>query len=237
MNNKTMIKRLALHLVVLCIIVGVAVGIVTWIGDLAEGMENDNRKKEADLAVIMEESERIKGKISRYSQAMPLYEKLHDAKGESRLLLSRDKATVVLQEMKDKYLIDDLKVTINPLSPMTEKGFTGRTMQGVKSSINIKTSFFTDELMLEFIRDLRASMQGTIGVDKITFKWGEEKSLEGKSEDPTVPERAGDTPEVESTIDLAWYGIQPISEEEQKKAQQQIEQTIAPFMMMGAPPQ
>lgn len=212
MSKSRLIKRLAKEITIATMVLTVAGGLTAWCVSLADEAEENARNENTALLQAINENTMLKNKLAQLKDALPLYKKLYTEDGESRLSLNRDMASAVFERLREKHVIQDLRVIIAPIQPSEDPAAKKPSVQVIQSPITFSMAAFSDVQVAQFMDELAAALPGQLRFNRIMVTNSRPASLLPSPPDDT-PSQDKNEPNVRVEAELVWYGMEVLTDE------------------------
>lgn len=203
-NQKRIIKRLAAETIIVLLICGAIGGVAYFLSDMAAEEKKKSDESETEVLQLSGKAQTLKTQMEQFVDALPLSKRLLNDRGESTQTLSRELASDVFLALRDKYVLEDVKVDISPIERMEDAAVNKNHVQLIRSTIRIEMKAYTDEDVAAYTQDVINELPGMVSTQSIKMTRGKEYSL---SDSEGAENINLNEPQIEAQINFIWYGF------------------------------
>lgn len=149
------------------------------------------------------EATRLQAQYVKAKESLQLYDAINKRNENAGLDLNRDNAKRILDLLKERYLINNLSVTVSPVTAVGAAELQKKSLSIYASDVELKFDALTDENLYGFINAIKPRFPGYIRITKFQIE-----RLADLDTTTVALLRRGELPSlVGGELSFKWYGI------------------------------
>lgn len=213
-QRRKVIKRVIAEAIVLLLVCGALVGLALFIASMAEEEKKKSEAAETEVLQLTGSLQTLKNQMDQFEFALPLSKEIFKD-GESVIDLSREEASEVFLQLKEKYAVEDLKVNISPIEAVEDAQYNKARVQAIRSNIRVEMKAYTDKQVYRYAQEVVRMLPGITGVKLYRVVRGKPFELTGNESLNTDYTK----PQIEGLLQFEWYGFKAKTTEQPQAAQ------------------
>ena len=199
-------KKVIAESVVLAVICGVLLAVYVFASMQEEQFAAESQILQGDLAALNLQRQNLESQLRRAKKSISIYNEVKKQLDDNQFALNRDKAQMIINQLKDKYMLSSINMKVSPVSDVATDKYKSTTIKLIQSKVTLNFSGISDEYLLSFVNDLMRKLNGYIRVTNLSLS----RTGDINKESLTQISQGKLPALVTGELGFNWVGVQPI---------------------------
>ena len=208
----TLKKKLIKEGVIAAGVLAFLAGVMLLVGSLVTSLERDNRTADANKRSIVKKINKLEDKHQIVTSSISEFQELRERETEGQFRIDRNEIQRILDDMRKRYRISNLSLSVGPIAPVRGETFDKETLITKNTRLEISFGALSDVHAFSFMNDVLNNTPGFMKI--VSFNIERERKI---SNDVYISVSRGEEPRMVSVnASIEWLGYERVLEEEEE---------------------